>query len=304
LKIFEPSAAVFLDVELMAGGQDFTKQLRNAIEEADVFLLLIGPYWHSDEGRNRIHKTGDVLRREVAWAMRKEVPIIPVLLENTNMPGGDAFPEQLAAIPNIHAERLRSDHFESDWGNLLAAIVDLMRTHAVQELAIEQELEELEELLERDPEAGEKRMSELFDSAVQQHFHKYLPAKSERGEGISTALSPFGVWECVAKGPGTHITLRLIIEDQSGSPLIGEYRIHDAYGRVARTHQLSGEWAQVMDVEANLFLGFYLNGFLDNGERVQWTIPFHEKVGDTFIGNDAVGLHYTSRNVEPRVDGF
>lgn len=304
LKINEPSAVVFLDEAVMTGGEDFTEQIREAIEQADLFLLLIGPYLHSPEGRRRLKNTSDVLRREVAWAMRKYVPIIPVLLDDADMPSTRALPEELRAVAQLHAERLRADHFGSDWGQLLASMVELLQKRAARDRAVEQELDELEELMKKDPEAGKRRIEKVLGPDVNEEFLEYLPAKSEQGEGISGPINWFGVWECTARRPGAHLSLRLVIEDRGGGPLTGEYRIHDARGRITRTNKLRGEWARVIDFDAELTLGLYLNAVLDNGERARFTIPFHEKVGDTLVGTDRNGLQFTSRNVEPRAGGF
>lgn len=303
LKLDYPAVSVFLDEAAMVSGEDFTRQIHDEIAKADLSLLLIGPRWHSKEGRARLRETGDVLRREVAFALAKELPIIPVLIEDTKMPGARQLPEALRPIAKLHADRLRRDRFETDWASLKKSMIRLVTTRVLRDRAIEQELEELEELLKKDPEAGGKRMDELFGDAVRR-MPKFVRVKSRSGEGVSARTNLYGVWECVGIGARQHFSLQLLIEKRPGNLFTGELKIHDATGRIARTHELRGEWAMLYDEDTKLLLGLHLDAVRDDTTRLTLIVPFHRQVGDTFIGADAQGVQYTSRNVEPRVGGF
>jgi len=292
MKTSYPSMSIFLDEAAMVGGEDFTDQIRAEIDKADVLLLLIGPYWHSPEGRKRLNETNDILRREIARALNKEVPIIPLLIENTKMPKAKQFPEELRSVAKVHAEQLRVDKLEADWGRLQKSMIRVITERKLQDKAIEgMSLDEWEKLMD----AGKVQLP------------KYLLARSIRGEGLPYGqINLYGEWNCVKIAPDKRLSLRFVIEDRPDNLFTGELSIDDPNGRVIRTHKMRGDWASVLDVDSKpmLLLGLYLNFVLDDVTPMKLTIPFHQKVGDSIVGIDAEGIQYTSRNVEPRTGGF
>ena len=107
----------------MVGGEGFAARIRDEIADASIFLLIIGPQWVSRAGLDRLQTTGDVLRREVAWALSKGVSIVPVMIEDAAMPPRVRLPKPLERITELHGERLRSSSFDADWTRLDSAIV-------------------------------------------------------------------------------------------------------------------------------------------------------------------------------------
>jgi hypothetical protein len=56
-------------------------------------IALIGADWHS-----RINEADDPVRMEIETALANKVPVLPVLIGNTTMPGPDELPESIASI--------------------------------------------------------------------------------------------------------------------------------------------------------------------------------------------------------------
>src|SRR6266550_4238978 len=65
---------VFMDVDTILIGVDFTEAVREAVAKCDVFLALIGKQWLSSDdgtGQRRIDVPDDYLRVEVEAALKR-----------------------------------------------------------------------------------------------------------------------------------------------------------------------------------------------------------------------------------------
>lgn len=307
LKGAHPSMHVFRDQSLLVGGQDFRDQLREEIDQADLFLALVDQNWTGGKGKNsRLHDPKDILRREVARAFEKGVAVIPVLLEGAPMPEPGEFPNELDGFSELHALSLSEARFDADFGLLLADMTRLLTERRLRQRAIDRKLEELEELRVRDPQAGEKEMDRLFKPDVEE-LGKYVPRQSLRGEGVPlSSVELRGVWECVATGPGWQVTMRFATEGTTGTPFHGEMRVKQS-GMIGflepEPEEIKGTWMPVIDFDKELLLGLYLDG-LKSGVPFTLEVPFHRRLGRDLVGTDPQGTTCSSRNVEPRRKGF
>ena len=82
--------SLFMDIDDIRPGTDFTAVVRQAVDESDVLLVLIGPhYLDADaDGVRRLHKTGDWVAEEVATGLARDITVVPVLVDGTPMPNG------------------------------------------------------------------------------------------------------------------------------------------------------------------------------------------------------------------------
>lgn len=115
---------VFLDHEAIPKGADFAEAIRKAIRKAGVVVVLMGPDWRGDQadGRARILEDNDFVRLEVSEALASKRPVIPVLLDETQMPAASELPGELAGLTRINAARIRMEDFEEDVDDLLDVI--------------------------------------------------------------------------------------------------------------------------------------------------------------------------------------
>lgn len=305
LKADYPPSKVFLDKSSMVGGEAFTEQIRNEIDNADVFLILISPYWNKKQGKARIKETADILRRELLRAVRKEITIVPVLINGAKIPTKQSLPKDLQFLTQLHALHVSDTSFSSDMGFLESNLTSVLTEVTIRKKRFEQEMHELEKLEQEDPDTWEKEMEEMIESS-RDYFGTYVPAKSEHGEGIPEAkMNIFGVWESVVVAPnGAKSTIDIDIEDQAGSIYTGTLKTVDPYGNVLADLELSGNWSKVIDIDKKLFLGFSLTYVKPDNTPGTLFIPFHRKIGHNYIGDDTHGLHFSSTNIEPRASGF
>ncbi|MGD0024331.1 MAG: WD40 repeat domain-containing protein, partial [Xanthobacteraceae bacterium] len=89
--------AIFRDIDDIPAGIDFRQHINETLLKTNVLLAIIGPKWlgMSRGGGERINEESDPVRVEVETALRRRVPIIPVLIGNTRMPGSDQLPPGL-----------------------------------------------------------------------------------------------------------------------------------------------------------------------------------------------------------------
>lgn len=121
---------VFIDTDDIPAGIDFVEHLRRQIESCDVFLAMIGRSWVSltdDTGRVRLSDPGDFVRREIRAALRRDIPVIPVLVEKTPMPSEMQLPPDLLALRRRQSVELRSRDFKLDVERLIGKIREVHR---------------------------------------------------------------------------------------------------------------------------------------------------------------------------------
>ena len=112
---------VFFDVDSITAGEDFRVAIREYIDDTDVMIALIGSRWDPD----RLSVATDVVRTEITEALQDGTPVIPVLIEDTPMPGPDELPDDMAGLAYLNALVVRPDpDFHADADRVLRAAHD------------------------------------------------------------------------------------------------------------------------------------------------------------------------------------
>jgi hypothetical protein len=74
---------------------NFADAMRGEIAECDVLLALIGSNWLGvldGKGSRRLDDPNDFVRMEIATALQRDIPIIPILLDGGKLPMSDQLP--------------------------------------------------------------------------------------------------------------------------------------------------------------------------------------------------------------------
>jgi hypothetical protein len=119
--------SIFRDIEDISAGKDFRQVLKDAVNESDVMLVMIGPQWASitdASGNKRLFDEQDFVRFEVESALKKSnMTVIPVLLLNTTMPTAEELPGELKELLYRNAGVIRDDpDFSTDLQRLISQI--------------------------------------------------------------------------------------------------------------------------------------------------------------------------------------
>src|SRR5262245_17928122 len=85
-----PDDHVFMDVDSIQPGQDFRNLLQRWVDSCDVLLALVGPSWLDSvdptTGERRLDNPNDLVRLEIAAALARAIPVVPVLLDGASIP--------------------------------------------------------------------------------------------------------------------------------------------------------------------------------------------------------------------------
>jgi hypothetical protein len=116
---------VFMDIDDIPLGQDFTAALRENVRLADVVLVIIGPTWLSitgEDGPRRLDDERDFVRFEVAEALRQGKRVIPILVNDTPLPKAADLPDDLQPLLVCQALHLADARFNRDAADLIRAL--------------------------------------------------------------------------------------------------------------------------------------------------------------------------------------
>lgn len=119
---FGPSL-VFQDVDI-GDGDVFADVIDRALLSCDVVLVVIGRDWvgAGGSGGNRLSNADDWVRLEVTTALRREIRVIPVLVEGARLPVKSDLPGDLQPILDRNARELRDISWQADVDLLLKSI--------------------------------------------------------------------------------------------------------------------------------------------------------------------------------------
>ena len=115
--------AVFKDVDSIPLGIDFRTYLDQQIAKCDVFLAIIGRHWmkpQGQKGRSRLADPADFVRLEIEAALKRQIPVIPVLVEGASIPAVDRLPTSLQGLSYRNGIVVRPDpDFHRDMDRLI-----------------------------------------------------------------------------------------------------------------------------------------------------------------------------------------
>jgi TIR domain len=92
---------VFMDVDALPLGTNFPKVLHEEVAKCSVLLAVIGPNWldaRDEHGNRRLDNPNDFVRIEIAAALQRSIPVIPLLLDGARIPKADELPEDLKEL--------------------------------------------------------------------------------------------------------------------------------------------------------------------------------------------------------------
>ncbi len=117
---------IYKDVDALPLGDDFRVHLEDAVEKATVVLAVIGPRW-SGTASTRLNDPRDFVRIEISAALRRNIPVVPVLVSGASMPTESELPEELISLVYRHAIHVRPDpDFHNDVDRLIKGISRLL----------------------------------------------------------------------------------------------------------------------------------------------------------------------------------
>jgi len=108
---------IFIDLKGLDGAPDWLHELERQVASSDAMISIICRDWvevRDGDGKRRIDNDKDFVRFELAEAFRRNIPVIPVLVDGARMPKGSELPDNLLYLTRPQAELLRAESFDAD----------------------------------------------------------------------------------------------------------------------------------------------------------------------------------------------
>lgn len=119
---------IFMDVDAIEPGLDFLEVINAKVAESFVFLVVIGPGWANaagPDGRRRLDNPDDLVRLEIEAGLKRDIRVIPVLVDGAPMPSSADLPPSLQSLARRQSVRLTHDAFGTDAERLIATLARL-----------------------------------------------------------------------------------------------------------------------------------------------------------------------------------
>jgi formylglycine-generating enzyme len=127
---------VFIDLESISLGADFTRIIDEHLRGCEAMLALIGPQWLAELNQRKQHDETDFVRMEVARALLKDVPVVPVLLDGASMPKRRELPDDLWTLTTRNGLPIRAETFEAQMLRVVHEVRNILKLDVVVPVAV------------------------------------------------------------------------------------------------------------------------------------------------------------------------
>jgi hypothetical protein len=114
-----------MDVDGIQPGRDFRQAIDESVQKCSVLLAMVGHRWldaKNAQGTRRLDEEDDLVRMEIVSALRRNIPVIPVLVRSARMPRAEELPEDLRELAFRNAVELTHARWKSDVQVLIRAL--------------------------------------------------------------------------------------------------------------------------------------------------------------------------------------
>src|SRR3712207_7691642 len=112
---------VFMDVDAIEPGVDFVEYIEREVGACEILIALIGRDWATvtdAQGVRRLDDPQDFVRLELATGLRRDIRVIPVLVQGATMPRADELPEDLKPLARRNALEIADLRWRQDFQRL------------------------------------------------------------------------------------------------------------------------------------------------------------------------------------------
>lgn len=117
---------VFMDVSgSIEPGLEFDKVIEKAVSSCEVLIVVIGQEWLrrvDEKGKRRLDDPNDFVRMEISAALKRNIRVIPVLVEGADMPEEGDLPEDLKRLCKRQALEISDNRWEFDTQQLVKVL--------------------------------------------------------------------------------------------------------------------------------------------------------------------------------------
>lgn len=126
LKQYFTDDQLFMDIENLEPGTDFTVAIEKSLDTCDVFLAVIGPYWlgNRNGGEVRINDPADWVRLEVSTALQRNIRVVPVLVDDAGLPKAEQLPPDLQPLLRRQSIEISNKRWRYDTDQLIQFLIN------------------------------------------------------------------------------------------------------------------------------------------------------------------------------------
>ena len=139
---------VFRDIDSIPPGFDFREHIGASLADSDILMVVVGPNWigRSANGQLRINSPTDYVRFEVETALRRKIPVIPLLVGASEMPLPSDLPDNITDFAYRNAVRIDSGRdFDHHMAGLMRAMDRILLAPAGEQAPNRQPLPDIAE---------------------------------------------------------------------------------------------------------------------------------------------------------------
>jgi hypothetical protein len=117
---------IFVDIDKIEPGVDFTEAIAKSLESCDVMLAIIGPGWqgiNAADHSSRINNPNDWVRLEISTALKRNIRVVPVLVDGAELPTAEQLPEDLQSLLRRQAYEISNKRWKYDTEELIRFLV-------------------------------------------------------------------------------------------------------------------------------------------------------------------------------------
>ncbi|MET0842114.1 MAG: toll/interleukin-1 receptor domain-containing protein [Methyloceanibacter sp.] len=127
--------SLFIDIDNIPFGGDFRRHIDDALKSSDLLIALVGPRWAGGEGKDaKITREADPVRVEIETALKQNITVLPVLLDEARMPEPSELPESIREFAYRNAAEVESGRdFDIHVDRLIKAVEQILGAKAAPE---------------------------------------------------------------------------------------------------------------------------------------------------------------------------
>jgi hypothetical protein len=136
LKTHFGAERLFKDVHSIPLGTDFRRVIAEEVGQCKVLVAVVGRQWlcaENENGNPRIYDDIDFVHLEIASALQRDIPVVPVLVSGAIMPKASELPDALRDFAYRNGTLVRPDpDFDHDVGRLIQSLESYVSTESYQ----------------------------------------------------------------------------------------------------------------------------------------------------------------------------
>jgi hypothetical protein len=119
---------IFMDVDDIDPGVDFVERIEQVVSSCDVLIVIMGKNWltASIGPTRRLDDPNDFVRLEISVALRRNIRVVPILVDDAAMPKAEELPENLKLLARRNALIASNTHFNDDIDQLIEKLCELL----------------------------------------------------------------------------------------------------------------------------------------------------------------------------------